>query len=139
MTPRTGEVDDELIKAATNVAKTFCRRENHTVASAARCRDGHIVTGVNAYHFTGGPCAELVVIGAAASQGYYDLERIVAIGDGDWRILPPCGRCRQALFDYFPTVEVIVQSGDKILTYPIAELLPEVFDWSNQDRPPTSE
>lgn len=139
MNPRTGQVDNELIEAATNVAKTFCRRDNHTVASAARCRDGHIVTGVNAYHFTGGPCAELVVIGAAASQGYYDLERIVAVGDGDWRILAPCGRCRQALFDYFPTIEVIVRSGNNILTYPIAELLPEAFEWARQHRPSASE
>jgi cytidine deaminase len=134
MTPRTNDVDHELIEAATIVAKTYCRRENHTVASAARCRNGCIVTGVNAYHFTGGPCAELVVIGAAASQGCYDLERIVAVGDGDWNIVPPCGRCRQALFDYFPTIEVIVRSNDNFLTYPIAELLPETFDRTNQDR-----
>jgi cytidine deaminase len=134
MTPRTDDVDYELIEAATHVAKTYCRRDNHTVASAARCRDGNIVTAVNAYHFTGGPCAELVVIGAAASQGYYDLERIVAVGDGDWRIVPPCGRCRQALFDYFPTIEVIVRSSDRFLTYSIVELLPETFDWANQER-----
>ena len=139
MTPRTGDVDHELIEAATNVARSHCRRENHTVASAARSRDGHIVTGVNAYHFTGGPCAELVVIGAAASQGFYDLERIVAVGDGDWRIVPPCGRCRQVLFDYFPTIEVIVQSGANLLTYSIGELLPEAFDWAKQDRPSVSE
>jgi cytidine deaminase len=134
MTPRTDDVDHELIEAATRVARAYCRRDNHTVASAARSRDGHIVTGVNAYHFTGGPCAELVVIGTAASQGHYDLERIVAVGDGDWRIVSPCGRCRQALYDYFPTIEVIVRSGDNFLTYSIAELLPETFDWLNQDR-----
>jgi cytidine deaminase len=134
MAPRTENVDHELIEAATIVAKTRCRRGNHTVASAARCRDGHIVTAVNAYHFTGGPCAELVVIGAAASQGCYERERIVAVGDGDWRILPPCGRCRQVLFDYFPTIEVIVRSSTGLLTYAIADLLPETFDWANQER-----
>jgi cytidine deaminase len=75
-----------------------------------------------------------VVIGSAASQGYYELERIVAVGDGDWRIVPPCGRCRQVLFDYFPTIEVIVRSSDNYLTYSIAELLPETFDWAKQDR-----
>jgi cytidine deaminase len=66
------------------------------VASAARARDGRIVTGVNAYHFTGGPCAELVVLGAAAAEGAYDLETIVAVGDHDRGVVPPCGRCRQA-------------------------------------------
>jgi cytidine deaminase len=139
MAPKKHDVDYELIEAATDVAKTFCHGKNHTVASAARSKDGHIVTAVNAYHFTGGPCAELVVIGAAASQGYYDLERIVSVGDGDWRILPPCGRCRQALFDYFPTIEVIVGAGDRALTYSIGELLPETFDWAGQKRPSESD
>jgi cytidine deaminase len=134
MTPTKDDVDFELIEAATSVAKTRCRRDNHTVACAARGSGGQIVTAVNAYHFTGGPCAELVVIGSAASQGYYELERIVAVGDGDWRIVPPCGRCRQVLFDYFPTIEVIVRSSDNYLTYSIAELLPETFDWAKQDR-----
>ena len=139
MTPKKYDVDIELIEAATSVAKTRCRRDNHTVACAARCSGGQIVTAVNAYHFTGGPCAELVVIGSAASQGYYELERIVAVGDGDWRIVPPCGRCRQVLFDYFPTIEVIIRSSDNYLTYSIAELLPETFDWAKQDRQKTLE
>ncbi|MEU9312531.1 hypothetical protein [Streptomyces sp. NPDC048256] len=30
------------------------------MAAAARVRDGRIVTAVNAYHFMGGPCVELV-------------------------------------------------------------------------------
>ena len=136
MTPKKDDVDFEVIEAATRVAKAHCRSENHTVACAARCKGGQIVTAVNAYHFTGGPCAELVVIGSAASQGYYELERIVAVGDGDWRIVPPCGRCRQVLFDYFPTIEVIVQSSGKYLTYSIPELLPETFDWAKQVRRP---
>jgi cytidine deaminase len=31
----------------------------HTVGAAVRDRDGRAFTGVNLYHFTGGPCAEL--------------------------------------------------------------------------------
>jgi len=58
MTPTKDDVDFELIEAATSVAKTRCRRDNHTVACAARGSGGQIVTAVNAYHFTGGPCAE---------------------------------------------------------------------------------
>jgi cytidine deaminase len=57
--------------------------KNHTTAAAARSDDGRIVTGLNVYHFTGGPCAELVVIGTAASLGIQRLETITAVGDGD--------------------------------------------------------
>lgn len=63
------------------MARTRCRGDNHTMAAAARARDGRIVTAVNAHHFMGGPCAELVCIGAAAAQGAYELDTIVAVGD----------------------------------------------------------
>jgi hypothetical protein len=33
------------------------------------------------YHFTGGPCAEVVVIGAAAGAGVTELTHIVAVGN----------------------------------------------------------
>ena len=120
-------VDHELVQAASHVARTRCRSDNHTVAAAARARDGRIVTAVNAYHFTGGPCAELVVIGAAAAQGAYELDTIVAVGDRDRGVVPPCGRCRQVLLDYFPTIRVIV--GNR--TVPITDLLPETYVWAD--------
>ncbi|MGW1891571.1 cytidine deaminase family protein [Streptomyces sp. NPDC002004] len=124
-------VDHELVQAATEVARTHCRGDSHTVAAAARAGDGRIITGVNAYHFTGGPCAELVVIGAAAGQGAYDLEAIVAVGDRGRGVIPPCGRCRQVLLDYFPAIEVIVGPGDGLRSVPVTGLLPESYVWSD--------
>ena len=105
MTTQTHDVDHELIQAAAHVARTRCRGDNHTMAAAARARDGRIITAVNAYHFTGGPCAELVLIGTAAAQGAYELDTIVAVGDRDRGVVPPCGRCRQVLLDYFPALQ----------------------------------
>ncbi|MFE9499781.1 cytidine deaminase family protein [Streptomyces collinus] len=131
MTTQPTPVDHELIAAAAHVAHTRCRGDNHTMAAAARARDGRIVTAVNAYHFTGGPCAELVVIGAAAAQGAYDLHTIVAVGDRDRGVVPPCGRCRQVLLDYFPTLDVIVGHGDRLRTVPITDLLPESYVWAD--------
>ncbi|MFJ1931449.1 MULTISPECIES: cytidine deaminase family protein [unclassified Kitasatospora] len=123
-------VDRELVEAARAVARRYCRGDNHTVAAAGRNADGRIVTAVNAYHFTGGPCAELVLIGAAAGQGAYDLTTVVAVGDQDRGVVPPCGRCRQVLLDYFPTVEVIVKRGTELLALPILDLLPEAYVWA---------
>ena len=131
MTSQDHPVDHELVQAAAHVAGTRCRGDNHTMAAAARARDGRIVTAVNAYHFTGGPCAELVVIGAAAAQGAYELETIVAVGDRDRGVVPPCGRCRQVLLDYFPTLRVIVGSGDGIRSVPVSGLLPDSYVWAD--------
>ncbi|WP_053847314.1 cytidine deaminase [Streptomyces sp. NRRL B-24085] len=131
MTPQTHPVDHELVQAAADVARTRCRGDNHTMAAAARARDGRIVTAVNAYHFTGGPCAELVLIGAAATVGAYELDTIVAVGDRDRGVVPPCGRCRQVLLDYFPDIEVIVGTGGRTRTVRITDLLPESYVWAD--------
>ncbi|MEW1906061.1 cytidine deaminase [Streptomyces sp. NPDC086147] len=131
MAPQTRSVDHELVRAAAHVARTRCRGDNHTMAAAARARDGRIVTAVNAHHFTGGPCAELVLIGTAAAQGAYELDAIVAVGDRDRGVVPPCGRCRQVLLDYFPAIEVVVGRGDRLRSVPVADLLPESYVWAD--------
>ncbi|QDQ16772.1 cytidine deaminase [Streptomyces spectabilis] len=117
------------MEAAAHVARTRCRGDDHTMAAAARSRDGRIVTAVNAYHFTGGPCAELVLVGAAAAQGIYELATIVAVGDRARGVVPPCGRCRQVLLDYFPGLRVIVGTGERVRSVPITALLPESYVW----------
>ncbi|MEU5823192.1 cytidine deaminase [Streptomyces sp. NPDC047803] len=131
MTGQTHPLDHELIEAAAHVARTRCRGDNHTMAAAARAKDGRIITAVNAYHFTGGPCAELVLIGAAAAEGAYDLRTIVAVGDRERGVVPPCGRCRQVLLDYFPALKVIVGEGERMRTVLITDLLPETYVWAD--------
>ncbi|MEU9961290.1 cytidine deaminase [Streptomyces sp. NPDC050982] len=131
MTAQSDHVDHELIQAAAHVARTRCRGDNHTMAAAARARDSRIVTAVNAYHFTGGPCAELVLLGTAAAQGAYELDTIVAVGDRDRGVVPPCGRCRQVLVDYFPALKVIVGASDRLRTVSITDLLPESYIWAD--------
>ncbi|MFI6864692.1 cytidine deaminase family protein [Streptomyces sp. NPDC050421] len=131
MTTQTRRVDHELIQAAAHVARTRCRGNNHTMAAAARAQDGRIITAANVYHFTGGPCAELVLLGTAAAQGAYELDTIVAVGDGDRGVVPPCGRCRQVLLDYFPALKVIVGAGERLRTVSISDLLPESYIWAD--------
>ncbi len=65
----TNLVDHELFRPPAMLRLPVAGGDNHTVAAAARGHDGRIITAVNAYHFTGGPCAELVVIGTAAPKG----------------------------------------------------------------------
>lgn len=134
----THDVDQELVAAATHVARTRCRGDNHTMAAAARATDGRIVTAVNACHFTGGPCAEPVVVGTAAAQDAYDLETIAAVGDRDRGVVPPCGRCRQVLLDSFPALKVVVGTADGLLAVPVADLLPHTCVWADHQLDPSS-
>ncbi|WP_433475440.1 cytidine deaminase family protein [Spirillospora sp. CA-142024] len=124
-------VDHELVQAAARVAAEHSRGDEHTVAAAARARDGRVITAMNVYHFTGGPCAELTVIGTAAAMGAHHLDTIVAVGSGDRGVMPPCGRCRQVLLDYFPSIDVIIGTDDALRTVPIADLLPAAYTWSD--------
>ncbi|WP_406152891.1 cytidine deaminase [Streptomyces sp. NBC_01023] len=131
MTTQTRHVDHELVEAAAHVARTRCRSDNHTMAAAARAQDGRIITAVNAYHFTGGPCAELVLLGTAAAQGAYELDTLVSVGDNDRGVVPPCGRCRQVLLDYFPALQVIVGADGRLRTVSITDMLPEGYVWAD--------
>lgn len=104
------------------------------MAAVARARDGRIVTAVNVYHFTGGPCAELVLIGAAAAQGSYELDTVVAVGDRDRGVAPPCGRCRQVLLDFAPGAEPwrVLGRRDELRASQVEVALAGAFGWKAQ-------
>lgn len=100
--------EHKLLQAAQELIDRLPVNEDHTVAAAAMDADGRIFTGVNVYHFSGGPCAELVTLGVAAAADSAPLISIVAVASQGRGILPPCGRCRQVLRDYFPDIGVIM-------------------------------
>lgn len=102
------------------------------MAAAARVATGHVYTGVNLYHFTGGPCAEMVAL-ANAIGGGDDPVRIVAVGDGQRGVIPPCGRCRQIMLDCFPGIEVMLPDGRGAA---VESLLPETYRWSESPASP---
>jgi cytidine deaminase len=121
-------MDEELIDIARRLIERRADGEHHTVAAAARAANGRTVQAVNVYHFTGGPCAELVVIGLAASEGCNRLSCIVAVRSRDLGVIAPCGRCRQVLSEYHPWIEVIVPvGGSEVRQVPISDLLPYQF------------
>jgi cytidine deaminase len=118
--------DVELIARATAVIAEVgeTEREIHTVGAAVRDSRGQIFVGVNLYHFTGGPCAELVALGAARAGGASDIATIVAVGSGGRGVMAPCGRDRQVFVDYYPEVRVIVPTEEGPLVFSTEELLP---------------
>jgi len=105
----------------------------HTMGAAVRAHDGRAFAGVNLYHFTGGPCAELVALGAARAGGATRITHIVAVGNHGRGPVGPCGRDRQILFDYHPGIRVILPTRDGVRSVTIDDLLPLASGWSAAD------
>ncbi len=102
----------------------------HTVGAAVRSVDGQSFAGVNLYHFTGGPCAELVALGAARAGGARQLTTIVAVGNHGRGPIGPCGRDRQVLLDYHPGIRVILPTEVGVRSVPIRDLMPLAAVWT---------
>lgn len=101
----------------------------HTMGAAVRAADGRMFAGVNLYHFTGGPCAELVALGAARAAGATELTHIVAVGNHGRGVKNPCGRDRQIFVDHYPQMRVIMTSPDGLVSIRSADLLPLAFSY----------
>jgi cytidine deaminase len=100
------------------------------MGAAVRASDGRMFPGVNLFHFTGGPCAELVALGAARAGGARELTTIVAVGNHGRGPVGPCGRDRQVLFDYYPGIRVLLPTGYGVRSVLIADLLPLAGVWT---------
>ena len=100
----------------------------HTVGCAIRCRNGHIYTGVNCDGIHGS-CAEYITIGQAISHGERDFDTIVAVHEKHLNgVIPPCGNCRQMLFEYCPDIKVILNDEQgNLIKVAAKDLLP--FAW----------
>ena len=92
--------------------------------------DGTMYGGINLYHFTGGPCAELVALGHARASGARELSAIVAVGNYGRGSVGPCGRDRQVLFDYHPGIRVILPTPEGVRSVKITDLMPLGAVWS---------
>ncbi len=74
-------------------------------------------------------CAEGAAIAAAAAAGDTAIETIVAVldtGDG-WRVVTPCGLCRELISDYAPGATVIDYDAslpEPVRPVPVMNLLP---------------
>jgi len=99
------------------------------VGAALRTRNGDIFTGCNiessSYGLT--MCAERIALGTALSAGENQFDSIAIVGPKD-DYCPPCGACRQILYDYAPQLKVILTNGKTIKMIPLKKLLPLAFD-----------
>lgn len=121
------EQDYELIDRAKAIIDQNYddKHYNHTVGSAIRCKNGKVYTGINCDGIHGS-CAEFISMGAARSAGEREFDTIVAVfNNAPNHLLPPCGNCRQMLFDYSPDIKVILNDEHlNRVKVEISDLLP---------------
>ena len=124
------DVDKILIETALAVLKESFDDGvyNHTVGAAILCSNGHIYKGVNCDGIHGS-CAEYITMGIAISAGEREFETIVAVHEKAPNcVIPPCGNCRQMLYEYCPEIKVIVNDENgKLVKVKAKDLLP--FAW----------
>lgn len=102
------------------------------VGAAIEVSGGAVVTGCNveiaSYPLT--LCAERVAIFRAVAEGHRRFRRI-AIVTATRRRTPPCGACRQVLWELGGDLEIIVANLHRELgRFRLADLLPQPFDAS---------
>jgi len=105
---------------------------NFKVGAALEGNDGRIHTGCNVENATYGltMCAERVAVFKAVSEGARGFRRI-AIAADTAAPTPPCGSCRQILWEFCGDIEVIlVNLEGKTESFRLREVFPRPFDAS---------
>ncbi len=125
------EPADGLIAAATAARRNAHARYSHfQVGAALETADGGIITGCNIENATYGLtlCAERVALVKALSDGHGLFTRVAVVADTD-NLTPPCGPCRQLLWEYCGDIEVLLanlRGGES--RHRLSALLPLPFD-----------
>ena len=122
---------DKLVAAARRA-----RRNAHAsfsgfkVGAALETADGTIVTGCNVENATYGLtiCAERVAMFKAISDGHRKFRRVAVVADTE-APTPPCGACRQILWEFGGDLEVILANLRRETgRHRLKDLLPLPFD-----------
>jgi cytidine deaminase len=124
---------DDLIAAARAVREhAHAPFSKFRVGAAVRGASGRIFTGCNVENATYGltVCAERVAIFKAVSEGERKFESVAVVADTD-RLTPPCGACRQILWEFCGDVDIVLANlKGKIEIHRMAQLFPRPFDSS---------
>ncbi len=121
----------ELVESARQVReKAYAPFSNFRVGAAVLTKDGKIYTGCNiesaSYGLT--VCAERVAIWKAVSEGESEFTNVAVVADTE-ELTPPCGVCRQIIWEFCGDVPVTfanLKSNDE--TVQMKELLTRAFD-----------
>lgn len=126
--------DVSLLRTAEDLLEKVYAPGRHEVATALRMPDGTVYTGV---HLEGSCrrssiCAEGIALGAARTGlpagAPLTVDTIVSVlvkPAGAFRVIAPCGVCRELISDYSPDATVWVNTDDGPAAMKALDLLPE--------------
>ena len=100
------------------------------VGAALETTSGLVITGCNIENATYGLtiCAERVAMFKALSEGHRTFSRVAVVADTD-APTPPCGACRQILWEFGGDLEVILANLRRETgRHQLKDLLPLPFD-----------
>jgi cytidine deaminase len=126
-------MSDALVDAAVAVReKAHAPYSKFKVGAAVEDASGRIFTGCNVENATYGlsVCAERVAIFKAVSEGAGKFTRVAVVADTDI-LTPPCGACRQILWEFCGDVELVLSNlQGQSETMRLGTLFPRAFDAS---------
>ena len=127
------ERHEDLVAAAWRVRdKAVAPYSGFKVGAALLAADGKVFTGCNIENSTYGltVCAERVAVFKALSEGANSFTKI-AIVTASPKLTPPCGSCRQILWEFCGDIEILManQQGQHRRTH-LSKLFPEPFERS---------
>jgi len=132
--PAMSPADLELLAIAQSLLGRVWVHGRHEVATALRTADGAVFTGV---HMEGSCrrssiCAEGVALGTAragiAPGAPLEIAAVVSVQikpAGQYRIIAPCGVCRELISDYSPDARVWITGENGIVALAALALLPQ--------------
>ena len=127
-------MNNDLIARATEARKRALAAYSHfKVGAAIRTKDGKIYDGCNIENASYGltVCAERVALLKALSEGEREFTEIAVVTDAA-TLTPPCGPCRQLLWEFGGDLVVDLHSTQGLdRRYMLSELFPYPFDSSN--------
>lgn len=125
------EPEESLLAAAAGARRhAQARYSGFAVGAALETADGQVITGCNIENATYGLtlCAERVALVKALSEGLTLFTRIAIVADAQ-EPTPPCGPCRQLLWEYCGDIAVVLGNLSTITgRHRLAALLPLPFD-----------
>jgi cytidine deaminase len=123
--------DATLIVAARRARRTaVAPYSGFKVGAALEAADGTVITGCNIENATYGLtiCAERVAMFKAISEGHRRFRRIAIVADAR-APTPPCGACRQILWEFGGDLEIILADLRRETgRHQLAQLIPLPFD-----------
>jgi len=123
--------DSDLVAAARRAREFAHAGYSHfKVGAALETVDRTVITGCNIENATYGLtiCAERVAMFKAVSEGHRQFRRVVVVADAE-NPTPPCGACRQILWEFGGDLEVILANLTRETgRHRLHDLLPLPFD-----------